>query len=247
MTETPDDAGLAGRLAGLLPGALGGWLPAPVLADWATLAALSRTLAGLADSEARAEAIAALPPALARLAAADWWRPLPCGPVEDVATLLAEAQRAWRPYALAALAASGLDADERLRGQAVALGGGFFLLAQLGELAADCRRGTPWLALDELAKYRSSVAALAGGLTNPGFVAANLDRCRRLLRAGSPLARRLRGRRGLLLRVALLAADQRIAALRSAAPLPLADARQTLTLLALAVWHGIRPERKASS
>nr|HNI22092.1 hypothetical protein [Plasticicumulans sp.] len=65
MTETPDDAGLAGRLAGLLPGALGGWLPAPVLADWAALATLNRTLAGLEDSEARAEAIAALPPALA--------------------------------------------------------------------------------------------------------------------------------------------------------------------------------------
>lgn len=248
MADPITDTHLGTRLADLLPGPLAGWLPAAVRADWQRLATLNASLAGLDDPEERAQRITALPPALATLAAADWWRPLPAGPLEDVATQLAEAQRAWRPYALATLAACGGDAhDERRRGEAVALAGGFYLLARLGELGADCRSGAPWLAREELAKYRSSVAAIAGGLVHPGFVAANLDRCRRLLRAGSPLARCLGGRTGLLLRVALLAADRRIAALRSAQPPSRPDARQTLSLLAQALWHGIRPERKARS
>lgn len=242
----PTAATIAARLADLLPGPLPGWLPARVLDDWRRLAALEDGLAGLNspdDAERRAERIATLPAALAALAADDWWRPLPAGPVADVATLLAEAQRAWRPYALAALAACG-GGDERDHGYAVALGGGFFLLARLAGLDAECRAGTPWLATDELAKYRTRVAALAGGLVHPGLVAANLDRTRRLLRAGSPLGRRLRGRHGLLLRVALLAADRRIAALRAAGPDVPPDARTTLTLLALGIWHGLRPERR---
>ena len=108
--------------------------------------------------------------------------------------------------------------------------------------AGAARRGLRSMSLRSTAAASRRWPAV---LTNPGFVAANLDRAAGgACCAGSPSPAGCAVATAARCCVALPAADQRIAALRSVAPLPLADARQTLTLLALAVWHGIRPERK---
>lgn len=208
-------------LNSLLPNPLQPWIPAAIRHAWQAL-----------DAERAA----------APAAAAD---PAPTPPFADVATLLIAARTPWTPYALRALTCLGCD-DELARGQATALASAAWLLAQLTELQSDCRHGTPWLALDEIARHRSSIAALGSGLVNPALMQANVDRARRLLRAGSPLARRLPARAGFLLRLALLAADERILRLHALDPSALQPfaARHWLRLGAQALWHGIRPQRE---
>ncbi|TCO83503.1 squalene/phytoene synthase [Plasticicumulans lactativorans] len=224
----------------LLPDAVFAALPPRLRQALAELSALEQRLRETAPAE-RAALLAGLPAGPLHDCTEGWPDALvvPPLPFATLGDLLAHAQRTWAPYAALTLAVLGHD-DERARGYARAIAGALYLLTRLDHLRADCRAGLPYLAREDMARHRVTVGSLATGLPAPTLVDSQLERARRLLRAGSPLGRELRGRSGFALRLLILAADRWITAKRRSglADPPPFSAFDWLVLAAHAVRHG---------
>jgi squalene synthase HpnC len=79
------------------------------------------------------------------------------------------------------------------------------------DIAIDWKKGRVYLPQDELARFGVDEAQIAAGRVDErwrALMACQLERTRRILRAGSPLALRLPGRLGLEIRLTVLAADR---------------------------------------
>lgn len=84
------------------------------------------------------------------------------------------------------------------------------LINFLQDIAADFSKGRIYLPQDEMAKYHVSEAQIrggdSGGLWHP-FMQHQIERTRKLLQAGAPLGRQLKGRIGLELRMTVLGGE----------------------------------------
>lgn len=78
------------------------------------------------------------------------------------------------------------------------------LINFLQDVAADYRRGRVYLAQDELARHGLDDSAIAAGVATPvwaSFMREQIQRTQRILLAGAPLGRILRGRAGFEIRM----------------------------------------------
>jgi phytoene/squalene synthetase len=84
------------------------------------------------------------------------------------------------------------------------------LINFLQDIAVDFSKGRIYLPQDEMAKYHVSEAQIAGGDSGGlwhMFMHQQLERTRKLLQAGAPLGRQLKGRLGLELRMTVLGGE----------------------------------------
>jgi phytoene/squalene synthetase len=84
------------------------------------------------------------------------------------------------------------------------------LINFLQDIAVDYPKGRIYLPLDELAAHRISEAQIAAGDTRGLWhmmMHKQIERARKLLQAGAPLGRKLKGRIGLELRVTILGGE----------------------------------------
>lgn len=172
--------------------------------------------------------------------------PEPEGEFADFPALMAHCRAVASPLGRAVLAQFDRSGDARRLGYADTLAAALYLLHRLDHVLADYRdRGRLWLPQDELARFRVAPEQLAA-VPEPAAVKRLLDfqynRARRLLKAGSPLGRDLKGRAGLALRLAVLAAERRIRRKLQHGPADPAalGAADWLGLTALAAYHGLR-------
>jgi squalene synthase HpnC len=85
------------------------------------------------------------------------------------------------------------------------------LINFLQDVEIDYRKGRVYLPQDELAQYgvtEAQIAARDAGGAWPRFMAGQIERARRMLQAGAPLGRVLRGRIGLELRMIVLGGER---------------------------------------
>jgi squalene synthase HpnC len=85
------------------------------------------------------------------------------------------------------------------------------LINFLQDVEIDYRKGRIYLAQDEMQQYGVTEAQIAAGDTRgswPRFMRHQIDRARRMLQAGAPLGRVLRGRIGLELRMIVLGGER---------------------------------------
>jgi squalene synthase HpnC len=85
------------------------------------------------------------------------------------------------------------------------------LINFLQDVSIDCAKGRIYLPQDELARFGVSEADIAQGRTDAPWRALmtfQIDRARRILQGGAPLARTLRGRIGLELRMVVMGGDR---------------------------------------
>jgi squalene synthase HpnC len=102
------------------------------------------------------------------------------------------------------------DADPRHQAWSDAICSSLQLTNFLQDIAIDFARGRVYLPQDELLRHHLSDADLAPGSRNtlwPIFMRAQIERTRRLLQAGAPLALALKGRIGLELRMTVRGAE----------------------------------------
>ncbi|HZR02618.1 MAG TPA: squalene synthase HpnC [Burkholderiales bacterium] len=84
------------------------------------------------------------------------------------------------------------------------------LINFLQDIEIDYRKGRVYLAQDEMARYAISEAQIALGDVSgnwPSFMRDQIDRAHRMLQAGAPLGRVLRGRVGMELRMIILGGE----------------------------------------
>jgi squalene synthase HpnC len=90
------------------------------------------------------------------------------------------------------------------------------LINFLQDIAIDYAKGRIYLAADELRRYGITEAQIAAGDTGGGwapFMRFQIERARRMLQAGAPLGRVLKGRTGLELRTIVLGGERILAKL----------------------------------
>ncbi|MFZ5556063.1 MAG: phytoene/squalene synthase family protein [Pseudomonadota bacterium] len=127
----------------------------------------------------------------------------------DYGALAQHLRRAANPYGRLWLQAAGV-ADPRAAAFSDGLCSALALVELLLDIPADARAGALRLPLDELVRFRVTEAAVARGTPEPGWQALmtlQIERARRLLQAGAPLAGRLRGRQRLAVRIAVIRAE----------------------------------------
>jgi squalene synthase HpnC len=102
------------------------------------------------------------------------------------------------------------DHDPRHLAYSDAICSSLQLINFLQDIAVDFSKGRIYLPQDDMAKYHISEAQIAdgdsGGLWHV-FMQQQIERARRLLQAGAPLGRRLKGRIGLELRMTILGGE----------------------------------------
>lgn len=102
------------------------------------------------------------------------------------------------------------DRDPRHLAYSDAICSSLQLINFLQDIAVDYRKGRIYLPQDELAAYRVSETQIAQGDTRGLWhmmLHKQIERARKLLQAGAPLGRRLKGRIGLDLRVTILGGE----------------------------------------
>lgn len=102
------------------------------------------------------------------------------------------------------------DLDSRHLAYSDAICSSLQLINLLQDIAVDFRKGRIYLPQDELAAYHVSEAQIAQGDTGGVWhmmMHKQIERARKLLQAGAPLGRQLRGRVGLELRVTILGGE----------------------------------------
>jgi squalene synthase HpnC len=85
------------------------------------------------------------------------------------------------------------------------------LINFLQDVAVDWAKGRVYLPQDELARFGVTEAAIAAGETGPRWsrlMRFQVDRTRRILQAGAPLARAVGGRLGMELRLVVMGGDR---------------------------------------
>jgi squalene synthase HpnC len=100
--------------------------------------------------------------------------------------------------------------DQKRQVQADAICTSLQLINFLQDIAADFARGRIYLPQDELAAHYVTELQIAHGDASGlwhGFMQQQIERARKLLQAGAPLARHLRGRIGLELRMTVLGGE----------------------------------------
>jgi phytoene/squalene synthetase len=163
--------------------------------------ALAAVLEGFAQPDQAARAARTLRDALRREAGAQ--------PFADYAGLAQHLRGTANPWGRLWLLAAGVE-NPRAEALADGLCTGLALTGLLVDAPADARAGRLRLPLDELARFGVSPEELARGAPGPGWAPLTLlqiERARRMLQAGAPLARELRGRRRLAVRYAVVRAE----------------------------------------
>lgn len=100
--------------------------------------------------------------------------------------------------------------DRRAMAQSDAICSSLQLINFLQDVAIDYAKGRIYLPRDELEKYRISEAQIARGDASGAwwpFMRAQIERARKLLQAGAPLGKTLKGRIGLELRLIIAGGD----------------------------------------
>jgi squalene synthase HpnC len=123
--------------------------------------------------------------------------------------VMAYCRRSANPVGRSLLALYG-ETDRRALAQSDAICAALQLINFLQDIPADYARGRIYLPQDEMEKYGISEAQIAKGDTGGTwwpFMRFQIERARRLLEAGAPLAKRLGGRVGLELRLVILGGE----------------------------------------
>lgn len=102
------------------------------------------------------------------------------------------------------------ETDHRALAQSDAICSSLQLINFLQDVAIDYAKGRVYLPQDELAQYRVTEAQIARGDASGTwwpFMRAQIERARKLLQAGAPLGKTLKGRMGLELRLIIAGGD----------------------------------------
>ncbi len=172
--------------------------------------------------------------------------PEPEGEFKDFAALMSHCRDVASPVGRTVLALFDPAEDARRLGYADTLAAALYLLHRLDHTPADYRtRGRLWLPHDDLTRFQVEPAHLIETPDSPAvkrLLDFQFNRVRRLLKAGAPLGRELRGRAGLALRLTVLAADRLCRRKLQNGPAHPAELGTVdwLGLTALAVYHGLR-------
>lgn len=121
----------------------------------------------------------------------------------DYPTLLDYCRRSADPVGRLMLALYAADDPVNLR-ESDAICSALQLINFLQDVGIDLAKGRIYLPLDDLARFKVSEAALAAGVVDAPFQALmrfEVDRARKLMLSGAPLAKRLPGRIGWELRL----------------------------------------------
>ncbi len=118
-------------------------------------------------------------------------------------------RRSANPIGRLLLALYG-ETDRRALAQSDAICSSLQLINFLQDVAIDYAKGRIYLPQDELEKYRITEAQIGRGDASGAwwpFMRHQIERARRLLQAGAPLGKRLKGRIGLELRLIIAGGD----------------------------------------
>ncbi|TDR81978.1 squalene synthase HpnC [Paludibacterium purpuratum] len=129
---------------------------------------------------------------------------------ESFAELMDYCRRSANPVGRLMLALYG-ETDARSLAMSDGICSALQLINFLQDVAIDWRKGRVYLPQEDLARFRVGEAQIAagaaGGLWTP-LMLKEIERARKLLHAGAPLGKRLRGRIGLELRLIVLGGDR---------------------------------------
>lgn len=123
--------------------------------------------------------------------------------------VMAYCRRSAAPIGRLLLALYG-ENDRRALAESDAICAALQLINFLQDIAQDYARGRIYLPQDEMEKFGVTESQIAQGDTGGTwwpFMRYQIERARKLLKAGAPLGRRLRGRAGLELRLVILSGE----------------------------------------
>ncbi len=147
------------------------------------------------------------------------------------------------------------DHDERHQAWSDGICSALQLINFLQDVAVDYQKGRIYLPQDEMARFGISERQIAEGRADAlwqQFMQTQIERARRMLQAGAPLGRALRGRIGLEMRLIILGGDRILAQLHDSRGdvfrrRPTLGPRDAVAILWRALFPGRSSARRAAA